>query len=118
MTWFSPFKRSLAALTWSPSILLILIAVGVASCMNDQPLVRLADVDASITQDPKYFGSDNFMGRPIRGYNAQEVWLSLPAAQALAALNNWRFLRVFPCTCTTATDPSAPWTISWNGERT
>jgi zinc D-Ala-D-Ala dipeptidase len=53
--------------------------------MNDQPLVRLADVDASITQDPKYFGSDNFMGRPIRGYNAQEVWLSLPAAQALAA---------------------------------
>lgn len=56
------------------------------SCMNaqDSPLVRLADVDPTIDQDPKYVGDDNFMGRPVRGYNAPHVMLTPEAAQALS----------------------------------
>ncbi|MDG2015466.1 MAG: M15 family metallopeptidase [Rhodothermales bacterium] len=47
-------------------------------------LVRLSEIDSSIAQDPKYFGSDNFMGRPIRGYLAPEVMLTREAAEALS----------------------------------
>jgi len=50
---------------------------------SDSPLVRLSEVDATIGQDPKYFGSDNFMGRPIRGYMAPQVMLTHEAAAAL-----------------------------------
>lgn len=67
-------------------ILLVLMLIGMSGCMSDSdsPLVRLADVDASIGQDPKYAGSDNFMGRPIRGYLAPSVMLTPQAADALS----------------------------------
>lgn len=45
--------------------------------------VRLSEFAPSIVLDIKYFGSDNFMGEPTRGYHAPEAILSLPAAQAL-----------------------------------
>lgn len=64
--------------------LFLLILVTLTSCNPEMPLVPLAKIDASIEQDPKYFGSDNFMGRPIRGYNASEIWLTLEAAVALS----------------------------------
>ena len=53
--------------------------------MNEQPLVRLLDVDPTIAQEPAYFGSTNFMGRPIRGYEVEEVWLTREAAEALSS---------------------------------
>ncbi len=59
--------------------------VNLTSCMSKTPLVPLAEVDPTIGQEPKYFGSDNFMGRPIRGYNVAAVWLSHEAAAALTA---------------------------------
>ena len=52
---------------------------------SESPLVRLSDVDATIGFEAKYFGSDNFMGRPVRGYEANAVILTPEAAGALAA---------------------------------
>lgn len=45
---------------------------------------RLADVDPTIRQDIRYSGSDNFLGRPARGYEAPVCILTRPAAEALA----------------------------------
>jgi len=74
--------RNYASCAW---LLLSLISV---SCMSSSPLVRLADIDPSIEQDPKYAGSDNFMGRPIRSYEVSEVWLTKEAAEALKRAQN------------------------------
>jgi len=69
-------------LRFLPVIVLLL-----TGCMTtqDAPLVRLSDVDETITQDSRYAGSDNFMGRPVRGYHAPEIMVTLEAAEALAA---------------------------------
>ena len=47
-------------------------------------LVCLRDVDASIVQDMRYAGPNNFTGDPVPGYEAAECWLARPAAEALA----------------------------------
>jgi zinc D-Ala-D-Ala dipeptidase len=44
---------------------------------------RLSDLDASIQQDMRYFGSNNFLGRPVAAYEAPECILTTPAALAL-----------------------------------
>src|ERR1035437_7772718 len=44
----------------------------------------LRDVDASIAQDMRYAGFDNFTGRPLPGYGAPECVLRRAVAQALA----------------------------------
>ncbi len=49
----------------------------------EAPLVRLADVDASILQEVRYAGNHNFVGRPIRGYGSATVMLAADAADAL-----------------------------------
>src|SRR5271166_2546225 len=46
--------------------------------------VYLSDIDASIIQDIRYFGSHNFVGRRIDGYNAPECILTREAALALS----------------------------------
>ncbi len=55
-----------------------------AESMAQSPLVRLREVDATILQDIRYFSSDNFMGRPVRGYGAPECLLTREAAEALS----------------------------------
>jgi zinc D-Ala-D-Ala dipeptidase len=47
-------------------------------------LVYLRDVDPSITQDMRYAGSNNFVGRPLDGYGAGECILRRDVAAALA----------------------------------
>ncbi len=47
-------------------------------------LVYLRDVDPSITQDMRYAGSNNFVGRPLDGYGAAECILRKDVAAALA----------------------------------
>jgi D-alanyl-D-alanine dipeptidase len=49
-----------------------------------EPLVYLRDIDASILQDMRYAGSDNFTGRRLPGYEAGECVLLREAAEALA----------------------------------
>lgn len=43
----------------------------------------LRDIDSGIEQDIRYAGSDNFMGRPMAGYDAPECILRRDAATAL-----------------------------------
>ena len=45
--------------------------------------VYLRDVEPSIAQDIRYAGSDNFVGRPLPGYDAAECILRQEVAAAL-----------------------------------
>jgi len=49
-----------------------------------EPLVYLRDIDASILQDIRYAGPDNFTGRRVPGYLAAECVLLREAAEALS----------------------------------
>lgn len=48
--------------------------------------VYLDEIDSSIILDIKYFTDDNFIGQPIKGYEAPLCILSLEAALALSSL--------------------------------
>jgi D-alanyl-D-alanine dipeptidase len=48
--------------------------------------VYLRDIDSSIIQDVKYFTHDNFIGRPIKGYEVAECVLTQEAALALSKI--------------------------------
>ena len=48
--------------------------------------VRLASVDSTIHQDIRYATSDNFVGRPIPGYEIGECWLRQTVAEALSGV--------------------------------
>lgn len=61
-----------------------------AACAPPQPgptpagdLVSIADLDPTIVVEARYYGSHNFIGRPITGYEAPKCILSRPAAEAL-----------------------------------
>jgi zinc D-Ala-D-Ala dipeptidase len=45
--------------------------------------VYLRDIDATILQDVRYAGRDNFTGKPVPGYAAAECVLLRPVAEAL-----------------------------------
>jgi D-alanyl-D-alanine dipeptidase len=47
-------------------------------------LVYLRDIDASILQDMRYAGANNFTGRRVAGYGAAECMLLREAAEALS----------------------------------
>jgi zinc D-Ala-D-Ala dipeptidase len=64
--------------------------------------VYLRDVDASILQDIRYAGADNFTGRRVPGYQAAECVLLREVAQALsrvqkALLPRGLSLKVYDC---------------------
>lgn len=64
--------------------------------------VYLKDIDASILQDIRYAGDHNFVGRPIKGYNAAECILTLEAARALSKVQtelkpSGQSLKVYDC---------------------
>src|SRR6266700_6460654 len=60
----------------SVKAIVIVLAVAAASPAVAQPLpgdfVLLRDIDPTIIQDIRYAGSNNFVGRPLRGYKAAE----------------------------------------------
>jgi D-alanyl-D-alanine dipeptidase len=45
--------------------------------------VYLRDIDGTIVQEIRYCGYHNFLGRPVKGYRADECILTRPAAEAL-----------------------------------
>ena len=66
------------------------------------PLVYLRDVDASIVQDIRYAGVNNFTGRQVPGYDAPECMLLRDVAEALsrvqqALLQQKLSLKVYDC---------------------
>lgn len=66
---------------------ILLVIAFHASAQAQQPLppsfAYLRDVDASIVQDMRYAGEDNFTGRRLPGYEAAECVLRSDAANAL-----------------------------------
>ncbi|WP_394832404.1 M15 family metallopeptidase [Pendulispora rubella] len=46
--------------------------------------VSITDIDPTIVVEARYHGGHNFLGTPVRGYNAPKCLLTRPAAQALA----------------------------------
>jgi zinc D-Ala-D-Ala dipeptidase len=64
--------------------------------------VELRQVDATIQQDMRYAGSNNFTGRPLPGYEKAQCILKRAAAEALARVQRelaakHRSLKVFDC---------------------
>ena len=64
----------------------VVLLLSTPGCMTAQEsaLVQLSGIDYSIEQEVRYAGVNNFMGRPIRGYEAPEVMLTREAAEALS----------------------------------
>ena len=112
--------RSCGWATVARRVALLLAALAVTACATapappaSTPLLSpatsieaagMVDVRAlvpDLSQDIRYFGSDNFVGAPVDGYLAPRCWLKREAAQALARveaslrLRNQR-LRVYDC---------------------
>ena len=67
---------------------LILILVTSAQCYPEDKIpdcfVDIAKVIPSAVLDIRYFGSHNFVGERVDGYNAPKCYLTKPAADALA----------------------------------
>ena len=77
-------------------------AISPADAAPADDLVALAPLAPTVVQDMRYFGPHNFVGRPITGYEAPQCWLSRPAAQALARVQqdlapHGLRLKVFDC---------------------
>jgi D-alanyl-D-alanine dipeptidase len=68
------------------AILLLTSAAPVFAADLPKGFVRLADVDPGIRQDIRYAGSDNFLGRPVKGYDAPSCILTRAAAEALSGV--------------------------------
>jgi zinc D-Ala-D-Ala dipeptidase len=52
-----------------------------------QGFVYLTDTDPTIIESVRYYKSDNFMGRPVPGYNKNRIIMTEQAAQALKKVN-------------------------------
>src|SRR2546421_9060809 len=83
-----------------------LLGAGLAPAAFAQSLpggfVYLRDIDPTIIQDIRYATSNNFIGRPLRGYSAgecvvkREVGMRLKAVQQELAAQN-QLLKMFDC---------------------
>jgi D-alanyl-D-alanine dipeptidase len=79
-------RARIVALTGFTALLLM----GVARAQAPEPtglpppLVHLRSIDATILQEMRYAGADNFMGRALPGYEAAECILLAHVATALA----------------------------------
>ena len=67
------------------SALTLLASSPLSAASMHKGFVYLRDVDPSIEQDMRYAGDDNFMGKPVPGYDAPECVLVREAAEALKA---------------------------------
>ena len=90
---------------------IVLAAILAASCLTATAaqaqklpagFVYLRDIDPTIIQDIRYAGSNNFVGRPLKGYEAaecvvkREVGSLLKSVQEELALQNLS-LKMFDC---------------------
>lgn len=91
-----------------PTLILTLLFPAIVFCAKPpseklpKNFVYLKDVDSSILQDIRYAGYHNFIGRPIKGYEASECILTRQAADALAKvqatlLKSNLSLKVYDC---------------------
>jgi D-alanyl-D-alanine dipeptidase len=75
----------------SPKPLSLLLAIILSACVaNPDAEVRPADFIAisssdSVLTEVRYFTADNFIGEPIRGYQAPIIWMTAASYEALMA---------------------------------
>ena len=95
------------------TIAMVVLLAGCASTPVQSKLSPATDMDAAgmvdmralvpdIAQEIRYFGSDNFVGAPVDGYEAPCCWLKREAAEALARVEaglrpRGLRLRLFDC---------------------
>lgn len=77
------FSKQLKNLKKNIIGLLICLLVGNAWASLPEGFVYVDEVIPSIKQELRYFGNNNFVGRPIQGYRANRVILTKSAASAL-----------------------------------
>src|SRR5262249_2536439 len=84
MTHTSVIRRGRAGIVIAAAIVLAAIGQG-AAAQGALPagFVYLRAVDPTIAQDIRYAGADNFVGRPLPGYEAAECILRRDVAAAL-----------------------------------
>ena len=76
--------------------------VSAAATMEQAGMVDIRSLVPDMSQEIAYFGSDNFVGAPVDGYDAPRCWLKRDAAEALARVDaslrkdNMR-LRIYDC---------------------
>lgn len=72
------------------SILLgFFINIGIAmSSSLPSGFVFLSDIDPTIIESVRYFGSDNFLGKPVAGYTVNRIICTEKAAVALKAVHD------------------------------
>lgn len=73
-----------------------------ARTMQEAGMVDVRTLVPDLSQDIRYFGSDNFVGAPVDGYQAPRCWLKREAAEALTRVEaelrkRHQRLRVFDC---------------------
>jgi zinc D-Ala-D-Ala dipeptidase len=84
------------------ALAMLLVPAPAVSAELPPGFVRLADVAPSIRQEMRYAGTENFIGRPVEGYDVGDCWLAEPVAQALAKVaaeaeaGGWRLV-VYDC---------------------
>lgn len=79
-----------AACRLPPALLALSLAIAPNARAGDLPpgFVRLSQVAPTIRQAMRYAGSDNFVGRPLEGYEAPACILRKEAAEALARVQS------------------------------
>ena len=100
------------------------MALGGPACAQSLPggFVYLRDIDPSIWQDIRYAGSNNFVGRPLKGYGAaecvvkREVGLALKRIQQELSKQNLS-LKMFDC-YRPARAVADMWAWAQNGKQT
>jgi len=76
--------------------------VSPATTMEQAGMVDIRSLVPDMSQEIAYFGSDNFVGAPVDGYEAPRCWLKRDVAEALARVDaglrerNMR-LRIYDC---------------------
>ena len=73
-----------------------------AATMQEAGMVDVRTLVPDMAQDLRYFGSDNFVGMRVDGYEAPRCWLKREAAEALARVERelrtrHQRLRIFDC---------------------
>jgi len=85
-----PFPPSWPGLSWIRLLTILVTVVALAGAARAQALpggfVYLRDVDPSIIQDIRYAGGNNFVGRPLAGYDAAECVVKRDVASRLKSI--------------------------------
>ena len=79
-----PLKTTRLSLLLAVTLLGACSESGVSVQALPEGFSRLSDLAPAIQQDMRYVGNNNFLGRPVAGYQAGECILSTAAAEALA----------------------------------